>query len=124
MHWSQSAPTVTMTNGSISSQNNVHPGRKQLDGTYSDSRVLTIREVLLVCGLPPDTLDCFAQEIQDGAKYQFTSGKYGYDYSPSFIRKVLGELFLPKVCLAIMESLPKDKKTKTNNTTQLEFNYA
>lgn len=125
MNWSQSAPTVTMANGSISSQNNVHPGRKQLDDTYSDARVLTIREVLLVCGLPPDILDCFAHEIQNNTKYQFTSGKYGYDYNPSFIRKVLGELFLPKVCLAIMESLPKNKKTKTHieNITQLEFNY-
>ena len=126
MNWLKSAPTVTMTNGSISSQNNVHPGReiKGSDGLYSDARVLTVREVLLVCGLPPDILDRFAHEVQDGIKYEFTSGKYGYDYSPSFIRKVLGELFLPKVCLAIMKSLPKDRKRKANNPTQLEFNYA
>lgn len=40
-----------MANGSISSQNNVHPGRKNLDGTYSDARVLSIYELILLSGL-------------------------------------------------------------------------
>ena len=52
--WDKPAPTVTMANGSISSQNNVHPGRKLKNGTYSDARVLTILEVLRVMGLPDD----------------------------------------------------------------------
>jgi DNA (cytosine-5)-methyltransferase 1 len=122
MSWNKPAPTVTMTNGSISSQNNVHPGRKNGD-EFSDARVLTIREVLLVCGLPPDLLDRFAHEITVGTKFKFQSGQFGYDYHPSFIRKVLGELFLPKVCLAIMQSLPKKVNKKTNNSVQLEFDY-
>ena len=50
--WDKPAPTVTMANGSISSQNNVHPGKKKKDGTYSDARVLTILEILLIMGLP------------------------------------------------------------------------
>ena len=46
------APTITMANGSISSQNNVHPGRLQADGTYSDARVLTLKELYILTGLP------------------------------------------------------------------------
>lgn len=52
------APTITMGNGSISSQNNVHYGREMKldDGTtiYSDSRVLTILELLILMTIPLD----------------------------------------------------------------------
>ena len=44
--WDRPAPTITMCNGSVSSQNNVHPGRLKKDGTYSDARVLTLKEIL------------------------------------------------------------------------------
>ena len=97
MEWDSPAPTVTMTNGSISSQNNVHPGRKYVDGTYSDARVLTIRELLAICGLPIDCLDKFAKKEDDGS--------YKYDYSPNFIRKVIGEMFLPRMALSIVKPL-------------------
>jgi DNA (cytosine-5)-methyltransferase 1 len=36
----------------ISSQNNVHPGKKLEDGTYSDARALTPLELILLTGLP------------------------------------------------------------------------
>ena len=52
MEWDKPAPTVTMGNGSISSQNNVHPGRLLADGTYSDARVLTLFEIFRIMGLP------------------------------------------------------------------------
>lgn len=39
MDWDKPAPTITMRNDGISSQSNVHPGRKLADGTYSDARV-------------------------------------------------------------------------------------
>ena len=88
MFWDQPACTVTMTNGSISSQNNVHP---------SDPRVLSIRELLCVCGLPEDCLDQFA--------YLQSDGSYKYEYSPNFIRKVIGEIFLPKMSLEIIKEI-------------------
>tara|TARA_R110000824_G_scaffold54248_9_gene149737 strand:- start:3476 stop:4588 length:1113 start_codon:yes stop_codon:yes gene_type:complete len=97
MDWDSPAPTVTMTNGSISSQNNVHPGRKYVDGTYSDARVLTIRELLAICGLPTNCLDKFAKKDDNGS--------YEYDYSPNFIRKVIGEMFLPQMALSIVKPL-------------------
>lgn len=115
MSWHEPAPTVTMTNGSISSQNNVHPGRKLSDGKQSDARVLSIREVLAVCGLPHDCLDRFCSFNEDGT--------YNYKYKPNFIRKILGELFLPKMALAMLLSIPEEPKQKEPKHTQLEFNY-
>ena len=108
MDWNKPAPTVTMTNGSISSQNNVHPGRPNGDkeGTHSEARVLSIREVLAVCGLPIDMLDVFCEEVSPDVKYKYSRDGWGYKYHPSFIRKVLGEMFLPKMALNIMKSLP------------------
>jgi DNA (cytosine-5)-methyltransferase 1 len=52
--WDRPAPTVTMRNEIISSQNNVHPGRKLNDNTWSDARVLTLRELLILTSMPPD----------------------------------------------------------------------
>ena len=42
MVWDQPCPTRTTFSGSMSSHNNVHPGRLLPDGTYSDSIVLTL----------------------------------------------------------------------------------
>ena len=88
MFWDEPAPTVTMTNGSISSQNNVHP---------SDPRVLSVRELLLVCGLPENFLDKFSNKLTDGS--------LSYDYSSNFIRKVIGEIFLPNLCRSLIGSI-------------------
>jgi DNA (cytosine-5)-methyltransferase 1 len=114
MSWSEPAPTVTMMNGSISSQNNVHPGRKLSNGLQSDARVLSIREVLAVCGLPTDCLDQFCSIDSDGL--------FQYDYKPNFIRKVLGELFLPKMALAMVMSIPI-KPDSPEDKVQLEFDF-
>ena len=50
--WDEPAPTITMRNDAISSQLNVHPGRLKNDGTYSDARVLTPLELMLLSSLP------------------------------------------------------------------------
>lgn len=52
MKWNAPAPTRTTFSGSISSHNNVHPGRKLPDGTYSDPRVLTLLETFIVSTIP------------------------------------------------------------------------
>jgi len=91
MAWDKPAPTVTMGNGSISSQNNVHPGTDNGDGTFSDARVLTIKELCAIVGLPEDWVDHLehtkAREI--------------------FLRKVLGECFPPMMAKAIVENIPR-----------------
>lgn len=52
IEWNEPAPTITMRNDAISSQLNVHPGRVLKDGTYSDARVLTPLELMLLSSLP------------------------------------------------------------------------
>lgn len=52
--WEEPAPTITMRNDAISSQLNVHPGRKLENGIYSDARVLTPLELMLLSSLPQD----------------------------------------------------------------------
>lgn len=52
--WDKPAPTITMRNDAISSQSNVHPGRLKEDGTYSDARVLTLRELFILMSMDPD----------------------------------------------------------------------
>lgn len=88
--WDKPAPTVTMCNGAVSSQNNVHPGNLKSDGTYSDARVMSIRELMILCGLPENLFDNLV-------------GKY----SENFMRKVLGECFPPKMCLEIIKNIKK-----------------
>ncbi len=52
--WDAPAPTITIRNDCIASQRNVHPGRLLPDGTYSDARVLTPLELMLLNSLPAD----------------------------------------------------------------------
>ena len=52
--WDAPAPTITVRNDCIASQRNVHPGRPLPDGTYSDARVLTPLELMILNSLPTD----------------------------------------------------------------------
>lgn len=54
IRWDAPAPTITIRNDCIASQRNVHPGRLLPDGTYSDARVLTPLELMLLNSLPDD----------------------------------------------------------------------
>lgn len=86
--WNRPAPTITMANGSISSQNNVHPGRDNNDGTYSDARVLTILEIIRLTGLPDNW------SIPDWA-------------SDNLIRQVIGEAIPPNLVKNILAGIKK-----------------
>ncbi len=89
MYWNKPARTITQNNGVISSLACVHPGRPfELNGEvlYSDPRVLSIYELLIVSSLPKDWA------IPDWA-------------SESFIRKVIGEGIPSKLVKEIMYSL-------------------
>lgn len=88
IEWNKPAPTITMCNGAISSQNNVHPGRLKKDGTYSDARVLSVLELLRIMGLPDDW-------------------NIPHWVSDNLIRQVLGEAFPPKFAEAIITNMPK-----------------
>ena len=87
--WDKPAPTITMRNDCISSQSNVHPGRLLPDGTYSDARVLTLRELFILSTLDPDlNVPNFASDIQ--------------------IRHMVGEAVPPRLIHVILKGLKKN----------------
>lgn len=91
MDWDKPAPTITMRNDCISSQSNVHPGRLLADGTYSDARVLTIRELFILSSLNPDlNLPSFASDIQ--------------------IRYMIGEAVPPRLIECLIKELKANEK--------------
>lgn len=91
MSWDKPARTITQNNGVISSLACVHPGREYEENgitLYSDPRVLTIYELLIVSSLPLDW------QIPTWAK-------------ESFIRKVIGEGIPSRLITVIVEQLLK-----------------
>ncbi len=90
MRWDYPAPTITMRNEIISSQENVHPGRKRTDGLWSDARILTLRELLIVSSLPGD-LD----RPENISETQF--------------RQLVGEGIPPKMSKKILEGIKSEK---------------
>ena len=98
IEWDKPAPTITMANGSISSQNNVHPGRLLKNGTYSDARVLSLNEIFILTGLPDD----------------WTPPEWS---SENLLRHVIGEGVPPKLISSLLSSLPINKNKQTKGTT-------
>jgi modification methylase hgaIA len=85
MSWDKPAPAITMRSDAISSQENVHPGRKLKDGTYSDARVLTLRELFILFSIPENW------EVDN--------------YSDTFIRQIVGEGIPPKFLYEVMKGI-------------------
>ena len=52
--WEKPAYTITTYNGAICSYDNVHPGKKISNDIYTEARVLTIYEIMLVMSIPTD----------------------------------------------------------------------
>ena len=88
MVWDQPCPARTTYSGSMSSHNNVHPGRLLPDGTYSDARVLTLLETFIVSSIPKDI-------------------KFPPNATDSFIRTVIGEAIPPRLMMKILEGIGK-----------------
>lgn len=86
MRWDEPAPARTTNNSIMSGHNNVHPGRKRSDGTWSDARVLTFRELIIVSSLPLDW------NIPD-------------DYQESKIRTIIGEAIPPLLSKKMAETI-------------------
>lgn len=90
LKWDMPCRTITQNNGVISSLACVHPGREYIDEKgnvlYSDPRVLTIYELLIVTSLPLDwPIPGWADE--------------------SFIRKVIGEGIPSRLVQRLMMAL-------------------
>lgn len=89
--WDKPAFTVTMFNRTIGSQNNVHPGRfigKDKEGydLYSDARVLTIYELMIISSLPKDW------NIPEWASDHFIRQVIGEGIPPLLVKKIMKEL--------------------------------
>ena len=89
--WDKPGYTVTMYNRTIGSQNNVHPGgyigkdEKNYD-IYSDARVLTIYELMLISSLPKDW------DIPDWASDHFIRQVIGEGIPPLLVKKIMNEM--------------------------------
>lgn len=105
MTWDQPAHARTTYCGSMSSHNNVHPGYRKADGTYSDARVLTLLETFLVSSIPSDIN--FPDWCTD-----------------NFIRTLIGEsippLMLKKIILSITGA-GVDKVDKSGGREKVDF---
>lgn len=89
--WDKPGYTVTMYNRTIGSQNNVHPGRyigkdeNEYD-IYSDARVLTIFELMLVTSLPRNW------NIPTWASDHFIRQVIGEGIPPLLVKKIMKEM--------------------------------
>lgn len=89
MEWDRPAPTITAYNHTISSFQNVHPGRPtNQEGIYSDARVLTIFELMRVTTLPDDW------NIPEWASPQLIRQVIGEGIPPLLIEKIVAQLEL------------------------------
>lgn len=86
MSWDEPASIRTMNNGNIGSHSNVHPGYPKLDGTYSDARVLTIHELLIISSLPTDW------NIPNWASETLIRQVIGEGVPPLLMKNILGEI--------------------------------
>lgn len=80
------SPTITMRNDAISSQRNVHPWRDLWNGQYSDARVMTPLELIILSSIPEQN-------------------KIPLDTPEWLIRKCLWECIPPLLIKSIVEKI-------------------
>lgn len=86
IRWDAPSPTITIRNDCIASQRNVHPGRPLPDGTYSDARVLTPLEIMLLNSLPSDW------NIPDDTPELLIRQCIGESIPPLMIKKIVKQI--------------------------------
>ena len=90
LKWNMPCRTVTQNNGVISSLACVHPGRKYISDNgeilYSDPRVLTIYELMIVMSLPLDW------NIPEWANDTFIRRVFGEGIPSKLVEKIVREL--------------------------------
>lgn len=86
IRWDAPAPTITIRNDCIASQRNVHPGRLLSDGTYSDARVLTPLELMILTSLPIDW------KIPDNTPELLIRQCIGESIPPLMLKRIVEEI--------------------------------
>ena len=84
--WDEPAPTITKRNDAISSQLKVHPGRKLPNGLYSDARVLTPKELMILSSLPENW------NIPDNTNELLIRKSIGECIPPLLIKKIVEQI--------------------------------
>jgi DNA (cytosine-5)-methyltransferase 1 len=84
--WDKPAPTITIRSDAISSNSKVHPGRLKTNNTYSDARVLSILELILLSSLPEDW------HIPEWATELLLRQVIGESVPPLMIRKIVEKI--------------------------------
>jgi len=87
IRWDAPSPTITIRNDCIASQRNVHPGRLMPDGTYSDARVLTPLELMLLNSLPADW------NIPDDTPELLIRQCIGESIPPLMLKEIVGGIY-------------------------------
>ena len=88
-NWNTPAYAITMDNRKISSQDNVHPGRKinnSKELIYSDARTLTLHELMKVMSLPVNW------PIPENTSEAFIRRVIGEGIPPLFIKQLFQEI--------------------------------
>lgn len=86
MKWDEPSPARAMNSGNLGGHNNAHPGRQLNDGTISDPRVLTLRELFIVSSINPDW------DLPNWV-------------TDNFIRQVIGEAIPPNFAKSICKGI-------------------
>ena len=92
INWDKPCCTICQLNGDVT-KSFIHPGRLKEDGTYSDARVLTLKELFIITGLPDD----------------YTPPDFASD---NLIRNGIGEGIPPKLIKYCLSTMPKEKTKK------------
>lgn len=98
--WAKPASTITSDSDYIGGHNTVHPGRLLADGTYSDARVYTIQEKLILTGFER----CSGSDLPIYKIPKFAIG------NRKLITEVLGESFLPRLAYYLVLEIPNREK--------------
>lgn len=111
---SKPCPTITGGNGSISDLSSVHFGRPLTNGCYSDARVCSILELLLMMGASADFLDPLLapKAFEDDFEGLHWKGGMLTAKDEENVRESLGEHVCPKMMLALLSTFPGDKTEK------------
>ncbi|MFV0626865.1 MAG: DNA cytosine methyltransferase [Alphaproteobacteria bacterium] len=105
--WNKPASTITGDSDYIGGHNTVHPGRPKPDGTWSDARVYTNAEKLILMGL-----DVYGSPEEH--KYRFPDWA-----NPRLITEVLGESFLPLLAESLVSTIPNRPKDSPDKREEL-----
>lgn len=111
------SPTITSDSGQIGGLATVHFGRPLSEGIYSDSRVLSIAEILALIGCEADFLEPLNAPGADKEDFDGLTWENGKLIAPDehFVREVLGEHVCPKFMLNIMSTLPVPANDNTES---------